>query len=138
MTDKKIEITTIPSEVKVHRPKKTDNQNYNLRSRIYVRAVSGLHQLLRRRIGIVFLGLFALLPWLQFGDRQAILLDIVNQEFHIFGLTLWPQDLTLLASIFIISAFCCFLSPLFTGVFGADTCVPRPSGRSCLFGSRKK
>ena len=114
MTDK-IEITNIPSEVKVHRPKKPDPHSYNLRSRIYVRAVSGVHQLLRRRMGIVFLGLFALLPWLQFGDRQAILLDIANQEFHIFALTLWPQDLTLLASIFIISAFLLFFVTTFYG-----------------------
>jgi len=114
MTEK-IDIKNIPADVKVHRPKKSDDQNYNLRSRIYVRAVSGLHQLLRRRIGIVFLGLFALLPWLQYGDRQAILLDIVNQEFNIFGLTLWPQDLTLFASLLIISAFALFFVTAFYG-----------------------
>ena len=114
MTEK-IEIVNIPADVKVHRPEKRDEQNYNLRSRIYVRAVSGIHQLLRRRIGIVFLGLFALLPWIQYGDRQAILLDLVNQEFNIFGLTLWPQDLTLLASIFIIAAFALFFVTTFYG-----------------------
>ncbi len=114
MTEK-IEIVNIPADVKVHRPDKSGEQTYNLRSRIYVRAVNGVHQLLRRRIGIIFMGLFVLLPWLQYGDRQAILLDLVNQEFNIFGLTLWPQDLTLLASIFIISAFALFFVTAFYG-----------------------
>ena len=114
MTEK-IQIKNIPADVKVHRPKKRDDKAYNLRSRIYVRAVSGLHQLLRRRIGIVFLGLFALLPWIQYGERQAILLDIANQEFNIFGLTLWPQDLTLFASLLIIAAFALFFVTAFYG-----------------------
>lgn len=114
MTDK-IEIKNIPADVKVHRPENNDVQQYNLRSRIYVRAVTGLHQLIRRRMGIVFLSLFAILPWIQYGDRQAILLDIVNQEFNIFGLTLWPQDLTLFASLLIISAFLLFFVTAFYG-----------------------
>lgn len=114
MTEK-IDIKNIPADVKVYRPEKPDNHAYNLRSRIYVRAVQGLHQLIRRKIGIIFLGLFIVLPWIQYGDRQAILLDIVNQEFNIFGLTLWPQDLTLFASILIISAFLLFFVTAFYG-----------------------
>lgn len=114
MTDK-IDIKNIPADVKVHRPEQSDNHTYNLRSRIYVRAVKGLHQLIRRKIGIISLGLFSLLPWLQYGDRQAILLDIVNQEFNLFGLTLWPQDLTLFASILIISAYLLFFVTTFYG-----------------------
>ncbi|MBU2883404.1 cytochrome c oxidase accessory protein CcoG [Psychrosphaera sp. B3R10] len=113
--NQKIDIKNIPSDVKVHRPEQSDNHTYNLRSRIYVRAVKGLHQLIRRKIGIISLGLFGLLPWLKYGDRQAILLDIVNQEFNIFGLTLWPQDLTLFASILIISAYLLFFVTTFYG-----------------------
>lgn len=114
MTEK-IDIKNIPSDVKVHRPEQPENHTYNLRSRIYVRAVKGLHQLIRRKIGIISLGLFIVLPWLQYDGHQAILLDIVNQEFNIFGLTLWPQDLTLFASILIISAFLLFFVTAFYG-----------------------
>jgi polyferredoxin len=52
-----------------------------------------------------FLALFAMLPWLQFNGQQAILFDIGEQRFTFWGLTLWPQDLTLLAWLFILSAF---------------------------------
>lgn len=114
MSDK-IDIKNIPSDVKVYRPEAEKVQQYNLRSRIYVRAVKGLHQMLRRKIGIISLGLFALLPWIQYGDSQAILFDIANQEFNIFGLTLWPQDLTLFATLIIISAYLLFFVTTFYG-----------------------
>lgn len=112
--NQKIEIKNIPTDVKVHKPE-SSNTNYNLRNRIYVRAVTGLHQALRRKMGFIFLGLFIVLPWLQFEGHQAILLDIANQQFTIFSLTLWPQDLTLFATLLIIAAFALFFVTTFYG-----------------------
>ncbi|MDA8621262.1 cytochrome c oxidase accessory protein CcoG [Psychrosphaera sp.] len=111
----RIDVKNIPADVKVYKPKVDENATYNLRSRIYVRAVKGLHQAIRRKMGIFFLGLFALLPWLNWNGQQAILLDIVNQQFNIFGLTLWPQDLTIFSSLLIISAFLLFVVTTFYG-----------------------
>ena len=112
MSDK-IDIKNIPSEVKVHRPEPSEVLDYNLRSRIYVRAVKGLHQVLRQRMGFVFLTLFALIPWINYDGHQAILFDIAKQEFTIFALTLWPQDLTIFATILIISAYALFFVTAF-------------------------
>lgn len=104
------------SPVKVHRPDKSKHDNtYNPRSRIYVRAVKGALENLRRFLGLWFLGLFAILPWLSFEGHQAILLDIQAQRFNIFGLTLWPQDLTLLAWILMVAAFGLFFVTAFAG-----------------------
>ena len=104
------------SPVKVHRPDASKHDNrYTPRSRIYVRAVSGMLENVRRLFGLIFLSMFALLPWIQFKGNQAILLDIASQRFHIFGLTLWPQDLTLLAWIFIVAAFALFFVTTFAG-----------------------
>ena len=104
------------SAVKVHRPDTSQHDNsYTPRSRIYVRAVKGALENFRRFFGLFFLGIFALLPWLQFEGRQAILLDIGAQRFNIFGLTLWPQDLTLLAWILIVAAFALFFITTFAG-----------------------
>lgn len=114
MSDK-IEIKNIPADVKVHKPEDNQTLDYNLRSRIYVRAVKGIHQAIRRKMGIIFLGLFALLPWLQYNGKQAILFDIGNQQFNIFSLTLWPQDLTLFATLLIISAYALFFVTTFYG-----------------------
>jgi cytochrome c oxidase accessory protein FixG len=111
--DNKIDIKNIP--VEVHKPDPDKKANYNPRDRIYIRAVKGLHQTLRRNIGFVFMAAFMLLPWLQFHGQQAILLDIVEQKFYIFGMTLWPQDFTILAWIFVIAAFALFFVTTFYG-----------------------
>ena len=78
------------------------------RNKIYVRSVTGNVESIRRITGFLFLALFFLLPWITYSGSQAILLDFSEQRFHLFGLTLWPQDLTLLAWLFIVSAFALF------------------------------
>lgn len=104
------------SPVKVHHPDKSKQDNsYTPRSRIYVRAVSGMLENIRRFFGLFFLGAFAIMPWVQFNGSQAILFDIGAQRFNIFALTLWPQDLTLLAWILIVSAFALFFVTTFAG-----------------------
>lgn len=89
------------------------------RNKIYIRSVTGVIENIRRSIGGVLILLFIALPWLQFHGRQGILLDFVAQRFHLFGLTLWPQDLTLLAWLFIIAAFALFVV---TAVWGRVWC----------------
>lgn len=111
----KIDIKNIPVHVEVHKPESAKAAAYNPRDRIYVRAVKGLHQAIRRYMGFVFMGLFMLLPWLTFDGHQAILLNITEQKFNIFGLTLWPQDFTILAWIFIIAAYALFFITAFYG-----------------------
>ncbi|MDX1391813.1 MAG: cytochrome c oxidase accessory protein CcoG, partial [Rheinheimera sp.] len=108
MDQQKIDIKNIPVHVEVHVPDGAASVNYSARNRIYVRAVKGLHQAIRRYMGFVFMGLFMALPWLRYNGHQAILLDITEQKFNIFGLTLWPQDFTILAWIFIIAAYALF------------------------------
>ncbi|MEH8022265.1 cytochrome c oxidase accessory protein CcoG [Rheinheimera metallidurans] len=115
MDQQKIDIKNIPVHVEVHTPDAAKTSNYKPRDRIYVRAVKGLHQLIRRYIGFAFLGLFMLLPWLKYDGNQAILLDITEQKFNIFALTLWPQDFTILAWIFIIAAYGLFFITAFYG-----------------------
>lgn len=41
--------------------------------------------------------LFFLGPYLRWGDRQAVLFDIPNRQFHIFDITILPQDVWLLS-----------------------------------------
>jgi cytochrome c oxidase accessory protein FixG len=43
-------------------------------------------------------------PYLRWGDRQAVLLDIPNRQFHIFELTLLPQDLWMLSFVLLFFA----------------------------------
>lgn len=50
---------------------------------------------------LVFYGI----PWLMWGDRQAVWFDIPGRHFYIFGLTLVPGDLIYLTGILLLSAF---------------------------------
>jgi cytochrome c oxidase accessory protein FixG len=59
------------------------------------------------------------LPWLQYGERQAFLLDINAQRFYLFGMVIFPQDLFYLALLLIVCALGLFL---FTAVAGRLWC----------------
>ncbi len=97
--------------------------DHSKRSRIYVRSVKGRFENIRRSLGIVMIGMFALAPWLQYDGRQALLFDIGEQRFNLFGLTLWPQDLTVVAYLLIVSAFALFFVTTFAGrVWCGFTC----------------
>lgn len=102
--------------VKVHPAKKGKGvEEYKPRDQIYVRKVTGFFQTLRRKMNFVFLFMFAILPWLTYNGNQAILFDIAEQRFTLWGLTLWPQDLTLLAWLFMLAAFLLFFVTTFLG-----------------------
>lgn len=113
--DKQIKVKNIPTQVKVHKPEAEQFDRFNPGRSIYVRAVSGIHQKIRKYLGFVAMLSFMLLPWLSFDNHQAVLFDIFNQRFNIFGLTLWPQDFTILAWLFMIGAFALFLVTTFYG-----------------------
>ncbi len=101
--------------IKIHPAKHSGSENYKPRDQIYVRKVTGFFQQLRQKMNFFFLAAFTLLPWLQYNGHQAILFDIMEQRFTLWGLTLWPQDLTLLAWLFILSAFLLFFVTTFMG-----------------------
>ena len=95
--------------------KSSESSLYQPQKQIYVRKVQGIFQRLRQKMNFFFLALFAILPWLQYNGKQAILLDISEQRFNLWSLTLWPQDLTLLAWLFIFAAFLLFFVTTFLG-----------------------
>jgi cytochrome c oxidase accessory protein FixG len=55
--------------------------------------VKGRWVLLRRLSGVLLIAIYVLLPWLRINDNPAVFLDVENRMFHLFGLTLVPQDL---------------------------------------------
>lgn len=90
---------------------------------IYVRETEGHVETARRVLGFLLMAIFLALPWLTWNGEQAILFNILEQRFRIFGMTLWPQDLTILAWIFMVSAFALFLvTTLFGRVWCGFTC----------------
>ncbi|MES2477057.1 MAG: cytochrome c oxidase accessory protein CcoG [Verrucomicrobiota bacterium] len=55
--------------------------------------VKGRWNLARRLVGIVLIAIYVLLPWIPINGNPAVFLDVENRMFHLFGLTLVPQDL---------------------------------------------
>lgn len=115
MSQDKIDIKDVTPKTFNPKTHKGKGDRFNPSNRIYVRESKGFFQQLRRYGGWFLLLLFALTPWIPFGERQAILLDIGNQQFNFFGTTLYPQDLTLLALLFMIAAFGLFFLTTFLG-----------------------
>lgn len=82
---------------------------------IHTRSFTGIYRNLR----LYGAGLLCLLyfgtAWLNWGDRQAVLWDLAQRKFYIFGATFWPQDFVLLSAILIIAAFGLFFITVYAG-----------------------
>ncbi len=92
---------------------------YEVRRKIYPRAVRGWFAAWRWTLvwttQLVFYGG----AWLTWNDRQAVLFDIAQRKFYLFGLVFWPQDIIYLTVLLIISALALFL---FTAAAGRLWC----------------
>ena len=92
---------------------------YAAHEKIYPRSVTGLFSNWRWGMVVLTQLIFYGLPWLEWGQRQAILFDLGVRRFYIFGLVLYPQDFIYLTGILVISALSLFL---FTAVAGRLWC----------------
>jgi len=71
--------------------------------KIHAREVNGRFERLRIASTVLLLGLYYVLPWITWDDRQAVLFDLPARRFYIFGLTFWPQDFIYMAWLLIIA-----------------------------------
>ena len=92
---------------------------YEKHKTVYIRDVKGWWNSWRWALVWITQILFYGTPWLQWNDRQAVLLHVAERKFYLFGLVLWPQDVFYLALLLIISAYALFL---FTAIAGRLFC----------------
>lgn len=92
---------------------------YEKHKTVYIRDVKGWWNTWRWALVWITQILFYGTPWLQWNDRQAVLLHVAERKFYLFGLVLWPQDVFYLALLLIISAYALFL---FTAIAGRLFC----------------
>jgi len=108
-----------PSQVEAADAAVMNQPLYVAAAKIYPRAVHGWFAAWRWALvwftQLVFYGG----PWLTWNDRQALLFDIAQRKFYIFGLVFWPQDVIYLTILLVISALSLFL---FTAVAGRLWC----------------
>jgi len=92
---------------------------YESAKKIYPREIGGRFDRLSKIATTTLLGLFYIIPWLQWDERQAVLFDLPARKFYLIGLTLWPQDFPYLALLLIIAALSLFF---FTALAGRLWC----------------
>ena len=88
---------------------------YQARERIHPKQIHGRFEQLRNMTVWSTMGLYLLMPWLQWDGRQAILFDLPARQFHIFGFTFWPQDFVFLSWLLILAAFSLFFFTVLAG-----------------------
>ena len=81
---------------------------YKSSEQIYIREQFGYFQQIRRVLSWALMVLFIGLPWLNYNGQQAILLDVAQQQFRVFGHIFFPQDFMILAFLFMAGAFALF------------------------------
>lgn len=103
--------TTAPKEVVV--------SLYKAEEKVYPRSTFGYFTKWRWLMIWLTQLFFYGVPWIEWGQRQALLFDLDTKRFYIFKLVLYPQDLIYLTVILIIAALSLFL---FTAVAGRLWC----------------
>ena len=82
---------------------------------IHTRSFTGRFRNLRLSgAGLLFLIFFGT-AWLDWDGRQAVLWNLAEHRYYIFGATFWPQDFILLSALLIIAAFGLFTATVVAG-----------------------
>jgi len=96
---------------------------YRKTGKIHPRTVAGRYNSLRWAMVWLTQIIFYGACWLRWDGRQAVLFDIAERKFYLFGLVLWPQDALLLAVLLIASATALFFVTALAGrVFCGFAC----------------
>lgn len=83
--------------------------HFHSHKKIYPRWVTGYFNNWRIFFVIATQLFFYGMPWLEINGRQALLFDIANSKFYIFGLVFLPQDFIYLMALLLVSAFGLFV-----------------------------
>ena len=97
----------------------TGDSLYRKDPKVYPRDVKGRFARLRNVAVFVLLGLYYILPWINWGGHQSVLFDLPARKFYIFSITFWPQDFIFLTLMLVIAALSLFF---FTAVAGRLWC----------------
>ncbi len=100
-------------------PEAIEQSLYEVRHKIHPRAVSGWFATWRWSLVWFTQLIFYGLCWVPWHGRQAVLFDLAERKFYIFGLVFWPQDVFYLAILLIVAAYSLFL---FTAIGGRLFC----------------
>ena len=88
---------------------------YAAREKIHPKSIHGRFERVREITVWLTMGLYVVVPWIQWQGRQAVWFDLPGRQFHVFGITFWPQDFVLLSWLLILAAFALFFFTVLAG-----------------------
>lgn len=93
------------------------------RPRVQTQWVWGQYEKRRWAIFAAKFGIFLGLPWLTVGGAPALLFEIPNRRYHVFGQVFWPQDFYMLGLVLAVCALLLFTTTALVGrVFCGHAC----------------
>ncbi len=81
---------------------------------IYAKRIPGKFRNIKWATASLYLFYF-LGPYMRWDGEQAILFDIPGRKYHIFGLTIWPQDMWMLALVLLTFFLLLYATTTFAG-----------------------
>ena len=87
---------------------------YVKRKGVYPKAVNGPFRRLKWAIMAVTLAIYYVTPWLRwdrgaYAPDQAVLVDLANRRFYMFGIEIWPHEFYYIAGLLIMAGIGLFL-----------------------------
>ncbi|MFT5448011.1 MAG: polyferredoxin [Gammaproteobacteria bacterium] len=98
---------------------------YAKHRKVYPREISGRFASLRLLAVWALLGIFSLVPWLAWDDRQMMLFDLSARKFYILWFSFFPQDFLCLAFFLVICALSLFFFTTLAGRFWCGYACPQ-------------
>lgn len=107
------------SEFELHPDRLSTTDAKGRRIYVYPADVRGFFRRHRTQVQVVLIVFFLTLPWIEIHGRQALLFDITERRFEIFGLSLRAHNAPLLILVLASAAFGLFFA---TAIFGRIWC----------------
>ncbi len=87
---------------------------YAKRKGVYPKAVTGTFRRLKWAIMLFCLAVYYITPWIRwdrgpYAPNQAVLVDLANRRFYMFGIEIWPQEFYYVAGLLIMAGIGLFL-----------------------------
>ncbi len=87
---------------------------YEKRRSVFPKAVSGKFRRLKWLVMVVTLAIYYVTPWLRwnrgrYAPDQAVLIDLANRRFFMFGIEIWPHEFYFVAGLLIMAGIGLFL-----------------------------
>ena len=100
--------------------RRADRAYYATRQKVYPKLAHGTYRRLKWLVMGVCLAIYYLIPFVRY-DRgpdlpnQAVLLDMANNRFFMFGLEIWPQEFYYVTGLLVLAALVLFLVTALAG-----------------------